>query len=94
MIMATNANSFVKLYIKQQNTVLVVVVSVVLSMVNLTFITLDRLVLVAVKWLFFYENRIQAKHIFAAIDVVWGVLIVYGIVLAILSILYDSFIGT
>ena len=92
MIMATNANSFVKLYIKQQNTVLVVVVSVVLSMLNLTFITLDRLV--AVKWLFFYENRIQAKHIFAAIDVVWGVVIVYGIVLAILSILYDSFIST
>ena len=88
MIMATNANSFVELYIKQQETVLLVLASVVLSMLNLTFITLDRLV--AVKWPFFYEDRIQTKHIFAAIGIVWGVVIIYGIIMTILSMVYDS----
>ena len=88
MIMASNANSFVELYIKQQETVLLVLVSVVLSMLNLTFITLDRLV--AVKWPFFYEDRIQTKHIFAAIGIVWGVVIIYGIIMTILSMVYDS----
>ena len=54
-------------------------VVVVLSMLNFTLITVDRLI--AVKWSFFYMNRIHTRESLVAIAVLWGFTIVYGVVM-------------
>ena len=54
-------------------------VVVVLSMLNFTLITVDRLI--AVKWPFFCEDRIHTKQSLIAIAVVWGITIAYAIVM-------------
>ena len=54
-------------------------VIIVLSMLNFTLITVDRLI--AVKWPFFYEDRIHTKQSLIAIAVVWGITIAYAIVM-------------
>ena len=62
-----------------QTSVVFFYVAVVLSMLNFTLLTVDRLI--AVKWPFYYEDRVQTKQPFIAIAVVWGVTIVYGILM-------------
>ena len=62
-------------------------VVVVLSMLNFTLITVDRLI--AVKWPFFYEEKIHNKQSLIAIAVVWGVTIAYATVMTILFIFLD-----
>lgn len=60
---------------------------VLLSILNLTLITLDRLI--AVKWPFFYEDRIRSRQVCTAIAAVWGITISYGIVIIILVNVFD-----
>ena len=62
-----------------QTSVVFFYVAVVLSMLNFTLLTVDRLI--AVKWPFYYEDKVQTKQPFIAIVVVWGVTIVYGILM-------------
>ena len=62
-----------------QTSIVFFYVAVVLSMLNFTLITVDRLI--AVKWPFFYEGRIDTKRSFIAIAVVWGIAIVYAILM-------------
>ena len=54
-------------------------VLVVLSMLNFTLITVDRLI--AVKRPFFYIDRIHTRESFVAIAVAWGFTLVYGVVM-------------
>ena len=54
-------------------------VAVVLSMLNLTLITADRLI--AVKWPFFYEDRIPTNQSLIAITIVWGITIVHAMII-------------
>ena len=62
-------------------------VVVVLSMLNFTLITADRLI--AVKRPFFYMNRIYTKQSFIAIAIIWGFTIAYAILMiTIFSVLY------
>ena len=69
-------NSFFENYFILQT---LINVAVVLSMLNFTLITADRLI--AVKWPFFYEDRIHTKQPLIAITVVWGITIVHAIVI-------------
>ena len=48
-------------------------------MLNFTLITADRLI--AVKWPFFYMNRIHTKQSLIAIAIVWGFTIAYTILM-------------
>ena len=65
-------------------------VAVMISMLNFTLITVDRLT--AVKWPFFYEDRTHTKQSIIAIALVWGVTIAiaYAIVMIILSNILDT----
>ena len=62
-----------------QTSVVFFYVAVVLSMLNFTLITIDRLT--AVKWPLFYEDRIHTKESLIAIAVVWGITIAYTIIM-------------
>ena len=61
---------------------------VVSPMLNFTLITVDRLI--AVKWPFFYEERIHTKQSFIAIATVWGITTAYAIALITLVCVYDA----
>ena len=74
-----DTKSFFENYFILQNSVVFFYVVVVLSMLNFTLITIDRLI--AVKWPFFYMNRIHTMESFIAIAVVWGITITYMIIL-------------
>ena len=74
-----DGKTFFKNYVILQTPVIFIHVVVVLSMLNFTLITLDRLI--AVKWPFFYKDRIHTKQSLIAIAVVWGITIVYAIVM-------------
>ena len=54
-------------------------VIIVPSMLNFTLITVDRLI--AVKWPFFYEDKIHTKQSLIAIAAVWGITLAYAIVM-------------
>ena len=71
--------SFVENYYILQSFVVFLYVAVVLSMLNLTLITLDRLI--AVKWPFIYEEKVHTKQSFIAIAVVWGITIAFAVVM-------------
>ena len=62
--------------------VIFVDVVVVLSMLDFTLITIDRLI--PAKWPLFYVGRIHTKESLVAIAVVWGITIVYAVVMVIL----------
>ena len=66
-------------YLMLLKTVIFVYVAVVFSMLNFTLITVDRLI--AVKWPFFYMERIHTKQSLIAITVVWGITIAYAILM-------------
>ena len=74
-----DGKTFFKNYMILQTPVIFIHVVVVLSMLNFTLITLDGLI--AVKWPFFYKDRIHTKQSLIAIAVVWGITIVYAIVM-------------
>ena len=78
--------NFYENYFKLETFNIFVDVAVVLSMLNFTLITVDRLI--AVKWPFFYMDRIHTKESFIAIAVVWVITIVYAIVRIILFLMY------
>ena len=64
-------------------------VVIILSLLNFTLITADRLI--AVKWPFFYIDRIHTKQSLISIAiVVWGVAIVYAIVMITLFSVLDG----
>ena len=63
-------------------------VVIILSMLNFTLITADRLI--AVKWAFFYMDRIHTKQSLIAIAIVWGVAIIYAIVMITLFSVLDG----
>ena len=64
-------------------------VVIILSLLNFTLITADRLI--AVKWPFFYIGRIHTKQSLISIAiVVWGVAIVYAIVMITLFSVLDG----
>ena len=71
--------SFFENYFILQSCIIFVDVVVVLSMLNFTLITVDRLI--AVKWPLFYVGRIDTKESFIAIAVVWGITVVYAVVM-------------
>ena len=73
------SKSFVENYYILQSSVNFLFVAVVLSMLNLTLITLDRLI--AVRWPFFYEDKVHTKQSFIAIAVVWGITIALAVVM-------------
>lgn len=87
MVTSNNASSFYDLYLQQRKFVVLTDVAVVLSLLNLTLITLDRLI--AVKWPFFYDERIQTKQIFIAIGIIWATTITYGLILVLLYHVLD-----
>ena len=87
MVASNNTSSFYDLYLQQRKFVVLTDVVVFLSLLNLTLITLDRLI--AVKWPFFYEDRIQTKQIFIAIGIIWATTITYGLILILLYHLLD-----
>ena len=89
MIASNDASSFYDLYLQQLKLFVLIDVVVLLSLFNLTLITLDRLI--AVKWPFFYEERIQTKQILIAIGIIWAITIVHGIVLMILYHVLDRY---
>ena len=74
-------------YFMLQSFVIFTNVVVVLSMLNFTLLTIDRLI--AVKWPFFYMGRIHTKESFIAIAVVWGITIIYAVVMVILFNVLD-----
>ena len=74
-----DTKSFFENYFILQNSVVFFYVVVVLSMLNFTLITIDRLI--AVKWPFFYMNRIHTRESFIAIAVVWGITITYMVIM-------------
>ena len=80
--------NFYENYFKLETFNIFVDVAVVLSMLHFTLITVDRLI--AVKWPFFYMDRIHTKESFIAIAVLWVITIVYTIVRIILSNVLDS----
>ena len=55
-------------------------------MLNFTLMTVDCLI--AVKWPFFYEDKVHTKSL-VAIVVVWGITIAYAIVMIILFNVLD-----
>ena len=63
-------------------------VVIILSMLNFTLITADRLI--AVKWPFFYMDRIHTKQSLIAIAILWGVAIIYAIVMITLFSVLDG----
>ena len=71
--------SFLDYYLMLPTPVIFAYVTVVLSMLNFTLITADRLI--AVKWPFFYMERIHTKQSLIAIAVVWGITIAYAILM-------------
>ena len=71
--------SFLDNYEILQTPVIFIYVAVVFSMLNFTLITADRLI--AVKWPFFYMDRIHTKKSLIAIAIVWGVTIAYAILM-------------
>ena len=71
--------SFVENYYILQSSVIFLFVAVVLSMLNITLITLDRLI--AVGWPFFYEDKVHTKQSFIAIAVVWAITIALAVVM-------------
>ena len=81
MVASNDASSFDDLYLQQRKFVVLTDVVVFLSLLNLTII-LDRLI--AVKWPFYYEDRIQTKQLFIAIGVIWATTIAYGLILILL----------
>ena len=82
MITWDNEKSFYENYLLKKSFILLVDVVICLSVSNFSLITLDRLI--AVKWPFFYEDRIHTKQAFTVITVVWVVTVAYGIILIIL----------
>ena len=77
-----NKRSFVQIYFMLEFFVIFVDVVVVLSMLDFTLITIDRLI--PAKWPLFYVGRIHTKESLVAIAVVWGITIVYAVVMVIL----------
>ena len=73
-----NKKPFFENYFILESFIIFVDVVVVLSMLNFTLITVDRLI--AVKWPLFYVSRIHTKQSFIAIVVVWAITIAYAIV--------------
>ena len=71
--------SFFENYFMLESFVIYLDVVVVLSMLNFTLITVDRLI--AVKWPFFYMDKIHTKESFIFIAVLWGITIVHAIVM-------------
>ena len=71
--------SFFENYFMLESFIIFVDVVVVLSMLNFTLITVDRLI--AVKWPLFYVGRIDTKESLIAIAVVWGITVVYAVVM-------------
>lgn len=82
-----NTQSFYYVYVRQRKFDVLVNVLVCLSLLNFTLLTLDRLV--AVKWPFFYEVKIQAKHIYFAAGFNWSFRIVFGVILLIIYVTID-----
>ena len=82
MVTWEDEKSFYENYPLHRTFVIIVDVVVCLSVSNFSLITLDRLI--AVKWPFFYEDSIPTKQVFIAINVVWVITVVYGIILIIL----------
>ena len=80
--------NFYENYFQLQTFNIFVDVAVVLSMLNFTLITADRLI--AVKWPFFYMSRTHTKEAFIAIAVIWGITIVYAKVRIILFNVLDT----
>ena len=74
-----DGKTFFKNYLILQTPVTFIHVVVVLSMLNFTLITVDRLI--AVKWPFLYEARVHTKQSLIAIAVVWGITISYAILM-------------
>ena len=87
MVNSNDATSLLEVYLRKDKTILLLGATVLLSILNLTLITLDRLI--AVKWPFFYEDRIRSRQVCTAIGVVWGITISYGIVIIILVNVFD-----
>ena len=78
--------SFFDNYLSLQTPVIFIYVAIVFSMLNFTLITVDRLI--AVKWPFFYMDRIHTKQSLIAIAIVWGITIAYAIlIITIFSVL-------
>ena len=78
--------SFFDNYLTLQTPVIFIYVAIVFSMLNFTLITVDRLI--AVKWPFFYMDRIHTKQSLIAIAIVWGITIAYAIlIITIFSVL-------
>ena len=77
-----NRRSFVQIHFMLESLVIFAVVVVVLSMLNFTLITINRLI--AVKWPLFYVGKTHAKESLIAIAVVSGTTIVYAVVMVIL----------
>ena len=71
--------SFFENYFILQSCIIFVDVVVVLSMLNFTLITVNPLI--AVNWPLFYMGRIHTKESFIAIAVVWGITVVYAVVM-------------
>ena len=71
--------SFFGNYLMLQTPVIFIHVSVVFSMLNFILITADRLI--AVKWPFFYMDRIHTKQSLIAIAIAWGITIAYAILM-------------
>ena len=80
--------SFVENYYILQSPVIFLFVAVVLSMLNLTLITLDRLIAVNGR---FYEDKVHTKQSFIAIAVVWGITIALAVAMVTLfNILHQT----
>ena len=71
--------SFFENYFILQSCIIFVDVVVVLSMLNFTLITVNPLIVV--NWPLFYVGRIHTKESFIAIAVVWGITVVYAVVM-------------
>ena len=71
--------SFFENYFILQSCIIFVDVVVVLLMLNFTLITVNPLI--AVNWPLFYMGRIHTKESFIAIAVVWGITVVYAVVM-------------
>ena len=71
--------SFFENYFILQSCIIFVDVVVVLLMLNFTLITVNPLI--AVNWPLFYVGRIHTKESFIAIAVVWGITVVYAVVM-------------
>lgn len=54
-------------------------VFMLLSLDNLIVVTLDRLI--AVKWSFYYQNKLKAKHVYVTICAAWSITVLYFIIL-------------